>query len=526
MESERKLRTCIETMLDCFGIFSAIREENGRISDFRIDHVNRAACENTLMSGKGQIGKRLCKLLPGRHETHLFEAFCRVVETGIPFIRRSFSAVVIFQKTKVKRIYDIRAVKLGDGLAATWRDVTETENLRKESRQNLEQAIRADRLAALGEVVAGVAHEINNPNSFITFNLPLLVDIWGFFKPIVRAYAERHPDAGMGRIPVAELCQDMDDILESLRKGSERISQVVGKLKNFALPDEAQAAQPTALNKVVEDTMAIFSGKLREHADHFNFNLGEDLPVISGHPYKLEQVLANLVLNASHALSTRSGAKSDARILISTRYSENLNAVLLEVEDNGTGMKRSEINKIFDPFYTSRRKEGGSGLGLSISHKILKGHGGIMGVLSKPGIGSRFTVFLPVKGDIRLALDPHLLIIDDDESVLKLLESRFLELDKRFVHTMTEPHQVVEYLSNHPEVDLVMSDIRMPNMTGWELLKEVKKHDPLMPVILYSGFGETLKNPFDDLEPDLTVEKPFDREKLLTSIHEISRLKI
>jgi len=408
------------------------------------------------------------------------------------------------------------------GIVSVVRDLSEEKRLREESRRHLEQAIRADRLAALGEVVAGVAHEINNPNSFITFNLPLLADIWEFMKPLVGEYALQHPETAMGRIPLEELARDVDDILRSLQKGSERISQVVGKLKNFALPDESQKAQPTRINQVVEDTMAIFSGKLKKHAESFQFVLGENLPAVLGYPFKLEQVLANLILNASHAV----GGGSNARILISTRYCEALNAVLLEVEDNGKGMTREEINKIFDPFHTTRRKEGGSGLGLSITHKILKEHNALMGVLSRPGVGSRFTVFLPVKAKEQLSLDPVLLIIDDDVNVLKLLSTRFLKLDKRFVHKLTKPESVVSYLAAHPEVDLVISDISMPGMTGWQLLEEIKRHDSLMPVILFSGLGRALENPFVHMAPDALVEKPFQRDALLELIHKISRMKI
>ena len=99
-------------------------------------------------------------------------------------------------------------------------DVTEEKQLKMELDRHLLQQFRSNRLASLGEMVAGVAHEINNPNSLITFNLPLMDDIWRFFKGIINEYTEKHPDAGMGRIPIDELSRDMDDILVTLKNGS------------------------------------------------------------------------------------------------------------------------------------------------------------------------------------------------------------------------------------------------------------------------------------------------------------------
>ena len=401
-------------------------------------------------------------------------------------------------------------------------DVTEEKQLKTELDRHLLQLSRANRLASLGEMVAGVAHEINNPNSLITFNLPLMEDIWGFFKGIINEYAKKHPDAGMGRIPIDELSRDMDDILVSLKKGSSRINQVVGKLKAFAMPDEVQEVRLIEPNKVVEDTMAIYSTKLKIHADKIYFNLGEGPPPIWGYPLKLEQVLGNLIVNASHAIA----GKTNGKISITTRYIKDLDVVLMEVEDNGHGMTKDQIEKIFDPFFTTRRQDGGTGLGLSISHGLVKEHHRVIGVISRPELGSRFTVFLPVQKGVQLTVQPNLLIIDDDPSVLKMLKSNFIKLDKRFVQTLSQAESVLEYLQGHPEIDLVLSDILMPDMNGWQLLKKIREHFPLMPVILYSGSQQALENSLDGIQPDFLIQKPFDRHRLIECIHKISRMKI
>jgi PAS domain S-box-containing protein len=401
-------------------------------------------------------------------------------------------------------------------------DVTEEKRLRMELETNLLQLFRANRLASLGEMVTGVAHEINNPNSLITFNLPLMEDIWRFVKPIINEYAKRHPDAGIGKVSAVELSQDMDDIMGSLKKGSHRINQVVNKLKLFAASDEVRETQITDVNQVVEETMAIFKTKLKIHADKIALILEEGLPAIRAYPLKLEQVLGNLLINASHAISK----KTNGMISITTRHSKAMGAVLVEVEDNGNGMTREQMGKIFDPFFTTRRQDGGTGLGLSISRGIVKEHHGIMGVLSRPDVGTRFTVFLPEEKGVEPALQPNLLIVDDDPSVLKLLKSNFIKIDKRFIQTLSEPESVLEYLAEHPEIDMVLSDIVMPHVNGWQLFKTINARFPLMPVILYSGSSQALDNPLDGIKPDFLIRKPFDRNMLIETVHQFSRLKL
>ena len=194
-------------------------------------------------------------------------------------------------------------------------------------------------------------------------------------------------------------------------------------MKSFALPDDAQEVEYMDLNKIVQDTVAMFTTKLKMIKGNIHFNLVEDLSPIWGYPLKLEQVLSNLLVNASHSIS----GKTNGKIFIKTRYIKGLEAVLMEVEDNGHGMTKDQMEKIFDPFFTTRRRDGGTGLGLSISHGIVKEHHGIIGVLSRPEVGSRFSVFLPVEKGGELAVQPNLLIIDDDPSVLKMLKSNFIK---------------------------------------------------------------------------------------------------
>jgi len=417
-----------------------------------------------------------------------------------------------------------RHVRLPDGtvsrIVGTWQDTTEEQKLRQESEYRLQQLIQADKLASLGEVVAGVAHEINNPNSFITYNIPLLDETWEIFEPIVADYAAAHPAWRKDGLSIGELCEDMREIIQAVKTGSERINLVVANLKDFARIDESVHPKPVQVNEVVKKTLSIVGAQLRKSIAQIDVNLADKLPDILGHFQKLEQVVANLVVNATHAIPDR----EQARFAITTRYVERLKSVLIEVEDNGIGMATDVLDRIFDPFFTTRRKAGGTGLGLSVSYGLVREHKGIIGVHSRAGIGSRFTVFLPIDRQVQLELQPAILCVDDEEMVLSLLRDSFAELKDMSLKITNTPEGVMAYLMDHPEIDVVLSDIAMPGINGWELLKKIKGKFPLMPVILYTGHPDASdQKPADAPEPDYLVQKPFEIRKLLEIISSIDR---
>ncbi len=399
----------------------------------------------------------------------------------------------------------------------------ETMQLRQvqhEVEYRLKQSIQADRLAALGEVVAGVAHEINNPNSFITYNVPMLQEIWESLQPVVKDYATQHPSFQGKAIQPDEMIQDMNDVIESIRIGSERISKVVVNLKDFARLDESPEFKPIDINEVIEKTLTIVGAQLRRSADKVLTQLDKNIPEVQGHFGKIEQVLANLLTNASHALPQKRGS----RISISTRYLEPLKSVVLTVEDNGNGIPAKTLPHIFEPFYTSRRSTGGTGLGLSISHGIIKEHGGILGVLSKPGLGTCFTLFLPETQDVKLELEPTILCVDDEKAFPEMIRSYFAKAKPAPAEVMTHPEKVVGHLESHPEIDMVISDIRMPHLNGWELLERIKARFPLISVILYSGHPEELENEGScTAKPDALIQKPFELKHLGELIEKIGR---
>ncbi len=408
-------------------------------------------------------------------------------------------------------------------IAGILSDITDEKTLRDEADQRLQQIIQADRLAALGEVVAGVAHEINNPNSFITYNIPLLEENWSIFQPIIEKYAAEHPERSSAHSSYAELMEDMAEIIDAIKVGSDRINRVVSNLRDFARLDESKLTRPVDIREVIEKTLTIVGAQLRRSAERIDLEIAEGLPAIQGHAQKLEQVVANLLVNASHAVKDLSGG----RIRIGARYLERIDAVLVEIDDTGRGIPIDVLSRIFEPFFTTRRPTGGTGLGLSVSYGLVQEHRGRIGVISRPGAGSRFTVYLPVSKETQIDLHPTILCVDDDMSLLKMVRSMLIKVEDEFVETTARPEEVMRYLESHPEIDIVLSDVSMPKIDGWDLLARIRKKFPMISVVLYSGHPEALKPPPDVQDrPDAILEKPFEKFDLVQVLSTIGRQRL
>ena len=407
------------------------------------------------------------------------------------------------------------------GVLTIFEDFTEEKRLRQESEYRQQQIIQADKLASLGEVVAGVAHEINNPNSFIAYNLPLLEETWDLFAPILEDYARANPKASPKGLTYDELFEDMREIIEAIRTGSSRINSVVSSLKDYVRLDDGQEFKDIQINDVINKALIIVGAQVRKSAATVDIDLAPDLPLIQGRFQKLEQVVTNLVVNAANAIPE----KSTGRLSIRTRHCEHLNSVAVLIEDNGNGMSAPVLNRIFEPFFTSRRETGGTGLGLSVSLKLVQEHNGTIGVMSREGIGSRFAVFLPLDQKTKLDLQPAILCVDDDRAFRDVIRTFFNSVYEKPFTVFGNPENLLSYLEEHPEVDIVLSDVVMPEMSGWDLLSRIKERFPLVYVVLFSGFeDDTLM--VREHQPDYYLKKPFELKALIDLINGMERQKL
>lgn len=408
-------------------------------------------------------------------------------------------------------------------IVGAWQDVTEDNRIRQEGELRLQQMIQTHKLTALGEVVAGVAHEINNPISFIGYNVPVLEEIWNSVEEIITAKGLTHPDWKKKGLSQQDICQSMREIIDAFKIGGNRVSRVITSLKEFSRSDETTQKKPVVISDVISGALIIVGAQVRMTVSKIDQDIGSNIPPVNGHFQKIEQVIANLLINAHQAIA----AGKKGRIVIRCHYVERLNAVVVEVEDNGRGMEREIIDHIFDPFFTTRRDRDGTGLGLSISYGLIKEHHGVISVLSRPGLGSRFCVYLPVDGQTNISLYPAMLCIDHNVKYLKQLKANFVDAVIWRSEPKDKVEDIISFIEDHPEVDIVVSEIRLRGCNGWKLMEMIRRHYPLLPVILYSGDKNAIKQPAEIREiPDLVLQKPFKIDKLQKNIYDLGRQRL
>jgi PAS domain S-box-containing protein len=268
-----------------------------------------------------------------------------------------------------------------------------TERKRAEQAEAIrnEQLKQADKMASLGILVSGIAHEINNPNNFILLNIQLFSKIWKDVSPILDHYLAENGDFGVAGMSYSNSKEKLAQSLEGILKGSERIQTITRALTDYARSDTGNLNESVDVNKVVQMAIVITNNLITRSTRNFSVEYGTNLPLIKGNAQQLEQVVINLINNACQSLKEPSSA-----IKVSTRYSTSNQAVRVKVEDQGVGIEKADLKYIMDPFFTTKRNMGGTGLGLSVSYNIVRSHGGTLTLTSEPGKGTIARVYLPV----------------------------------------------------------------------------------------------------------------------------------
>lgn len=316
----------------------------------------------------------------------------------------------------LKKPFDnVEVQQMANTLLAKW-DMTERASLQMnhlehlvqrevDERKQLEsQLVQSEKLASLGQLAAGVAHEINNPIGFVSSNLGTLdgyfqqlqemLDAYGQAETLIQAgeWAERLQQV-RERIELDFLREDIPLLIKESKDGINRVGRIVRDLKDFSRVDANQEWQWINLQQGIESTLNIVANELKYKADVLKEY--QVLPDIECLPSQINQVFMNLIVNASQAIGPERGT-------LTLRTGHAAQSVWIEVQDTGSGIAPQNLQKIFDPFFTTKPVGQGTGLGLSLSYGIIKKHRGEITVRSEVGVGTTFRVELPIRQSSRV----------------------------------------------------------------------------------------------------------------------------
>jgi PAS domain S-box-containing protein len=349
-----------------------------------------------------------------------------------------------------------------DGILAIVRDMTSQREIEAQMHQS-------ERLTALGQMAGGIAHDFNN----------LLQAILGYAQLMARS---------PGNTDVIR--RGLDVIEKAANSGAE----TVRRIQKFARLRPEEPFVSMDLNQVVRDSLAITRPRWEEKKIKGGVPLQLELelgpvPMVMGRPAELNEVITNLVLNAIDAMP-RGGT-----LQIRTRLGDHRHAVVT-VADTGMGMSEDVRKRVFDPFFTTKGEEG-TGLGLSVSHSIVERHGGDLRVDSQPGKGTIFTITLPIGmsqagesatgGETRGERKGRILLVDNDPGVLSILGEMLKDAGHHVLPVPSGSEALRVFVPSG--FDLVITNVGMPEMSGWDLAERLRVGDPNVPVIFITGWG-------------------------------------
>jgi len=277
------------------------------------------------------------------------------------------------------------------GFRGVARDISERKKAEEQANLHQQQLMQASKMVALGTLVSGVAHEVNNPNNFIMLNSPILKEAWDNAMPILEKYYEENGDFILGGMKYTEMRKNIPTLFSGISDGAKRIKHIVDELKNYVRDDSADLTQSVDINEVLKSAVSLLANMIKNSTNRFSIEYGNNLPSVKGNFQRLEQVIINLVQNACQALPD-----AQKGILVSVKFDKEKSDIVVSVRDEGTGIPPETLYHITDPFFTTKHDSGGVGLGLSISSKIIEEHGGRMHFDSEIGAGTTIEIILPV----------------------------------------------------------------------------------------------------------------------------------
>lgn len=476
--TERKIlemeRTRLATAVEYVGESILITDQEGKIL-----YVNPAFSKITGYKKEEAIGHNPRFLQSGRHNQEFYATMWKTLKRGESwsghFVNRKKDGSLFEEDATISPILDSEGTIVN--YVAVKHDVTEKVELQK-------QLSQAQKLESLGTLAGGIAHDFNN----------ILAAILGYGELVLYSL----PDESSLRV-------NQQQVLKAVHRATELVKQIL----TFSRRSEP-TCKPIQVREVVAEALQLLRASIPAFIE-FRLNLGEDCGTVLADPTQLHQITMNLCTNAYHAMRGRAKGVlgvSLTSVELGSQQLQNKIAlrpgsyVKIEVSDNGQGMSKEVMERIFEPYYTTKIQGDGTGLGLSQVHGIVKSIGGDITVDSEVGTGSIFHVYLPkvVSENSREAVispslqggNERLLVVDDEVSIVQM-EKQILESLGYQVTLMTSSTEAWRFFERNPDsFDLVLTDMTMPNMSGFELATKIMQLRKDTPVILCTGYSEII----------------------------------
>jgi PAS domain S-box-containing protein len=447
-------------------------------TDGTIQYCNPAFEQKTGFTRDEAMGRNPRILKSGRHGKAFYEDLWQTISKGRVWKGR------LMNRRKKGEVYEedatISPIKDGTGhivgYVAVKRDVTHELALER-------RLVQTQKIEAIGTLAGGIAHDFNN----------ILYAIMGFSELAIEDSPERSP---------------VNEYLEQVLAAAERAKYLVNQILTFSRQTE-QEKKPIQLAPIVKEVCKFLRASLPTTIAIRN-DIGDNLGPILGDPTQIHQVLMNLCTNAGHAMREKGGELVVALhdVELDTASAEGHPDVVpgkyqrLAVRDTGTGIDPAVLDRIFDPYFTTKQKVEGTGLGLAVVHGIMKGHSGLIEVQSEPGKGTVFQAYFPV-----VHVDPspravstkpvptgkeRILLIDDEDSIIQMVKVMLERLGYSVVARTSSIEALELFRAKPGEFDLVITDMTMPNMTGKELAQKLIAIRRDIAVILCTGFSELI----------------------------------
>jgi signal transduction histidine kinase len=396
--------------------------------------------------------------------------------------------------------------------AAVDREMREAA-LRAERHRMQEQLLISDRMASVGTLAAGVAHEINNPLAAVLANLDVSLELLAdLCDP--RGGGEGAPPALTARLG------DLAAPLVDAREAADRVQMIVRDLKIFSRSGDEERTGPVDIERVLESALRIAWNEVRHRARLLR-DYGGDVPLVLGNAARLGQVFLNLIVNAAQAIPEGQVQANEIRVVSRRRGDQ----VVIEVRDSGSGIPPQVMSHIFAPFFTTKSAGVGTGLGLAICHRIVTGLGGTITARENEGPGTIFEVVLaaarPVEDLPPAPLEPvvaaaaairgRILVVDDEPLINKVVQ-RMLRADHD-VSSFGSVREALEAIRGGASYDVILCDLMMPEMTGMDLHAELLRLRPDLAqrvVFMTGGAFTPAAREYLHQMPNQRLEKPFE----------------